>query len=407
MNCFKNILILAVLLPFTALSADFGEKYGEKVDLYPDTGEYRIWMTDWSPDGAWIAFGYMNDIWIVPAGGGEPANLTEDIVNICARPKFSPNGEEIAFTMYSQNRDEVFKTVQMNIRTREYRLFMDNAVSATYSRDGRFLAYIKNDSCHAVYDLQTGEETVYPVPDGFTTILGRPTISPDNSAFVAPYTSQTVRVWQLVRVPFDRNEPPVMLINSDWCWFPEYSPDGEWLLSTKYDMEARSGNDQKKDIVLYHLPTAKTIIVIRNPDPGVNTYHPGWSPDGRKFCYIADDGEKSLLYVYSFDAWKALETGVIEEEPVCFTLRGNYPNPFNQSTTIEFSLNIDGFTRLDVYNTTGQRIRTLVSQYLYHGPYTFCWDGCDDSGYTMSSGVYVVNLKVNNTSVSEKMLMMK
>ena len=74
MRSIYKISFLGIFLYlFTApVFADFGDNYGEVVNLNPDMGIFRFWMTDWSPDGKWLAFGYMDDTWIVPVEGGEP-----------------------------------------------------------------------------------------------------------------------------------------------------------------------------------------------------------------------------------------------------------------------------------------------------------------------------------------------
>ncbi|MFC1552855.1 mannonate dehydratase [Candidatus Latescibacterota bacterium] len=93
--------------------------------------------------------------------------------------------------------------------------------------------------------------------------------------------------------------------------------------------------------------------------------------------------------------------------PENFTIKGNYPNPFNLNTTIEFMLPSAGHTDLAVYNSTGQKIRTLVSSSISAGAHRQNWDGCDDSGATVSSGVYFSSLKMGNYVTALKMTLIK
>ena len=81
--------------------------------------------------------------------------------------------------------------------------------------------------------------------------------------------------------------------------------------------------------------------------------------------------------------------------PSNFALGQNYPNPFNPTTTFSYSIARTVFTRIEVYNVLGQRVATLVSQQLNPGSYTALWNGKDDRGAQVSSGVYFVHMSAN------------
>jgi len=86
------------------------------------------------------------------------------------------------------------------------------------------------------------------------------------------------------------------------------------------------------------------------------------------------------------------DTGVIESLdtlPEVLTLSKNYPNPFNPTTTIEFSLPSSGFTSFIIYNIMGQKVRELLADNLHHGTHSVVWDGKDDNGKPVSSGIYI------------------
>ena len=93
--------------------------------------------------------------------------------------------------------------------------------------------------------------------------------------------------------------------------------------------------------------------------------------------------------------------------PVEFTLSQNSPNPFNPSTTISFSLPESHFTSLCIYNISGQKIRELVTGTMTEGTHTVQWDGKDDSGRTVSSGIYIARLTAGKLSTSKSMLLVK
>lgn len=90
-----------------------------------------------------------------------------------------------------------------------------------------------------------------------------------------------------------------------------------------------------------------------------------------------------------------------------YTLRQNYPNPFNPETIIQYSIPKDGFVTIDIYDIRGQLLRNLVSQQKLAGVHSINWDGKDNNGIKVSSGLYLYRFKFGNLSTSKKMLLMK
>lgn len=79
-------------------------------------------------------------------------------------------------------------------------------------------------------------------------------------------------------------------------------------------------------------------------------------------------------------------------------LIGNYPNPFNPSTNFSFTLARDDFIDLSIYNLKGQKIISLVNDYLDKGYHSLKWNGIDDYGKKVESGLYLYKLKVSGES---------
>ena len=90
-------------------------------------------------------------------------------------------------------------------------------------------------------------------------------------------------------------------------------------------------------------------------------------------------------------------------------LSTNFPNPFNPSTTIKFDIAGDQpiNTVLSVYNVRGQLVRSLVDGMKSTGTYQIQWDGKDDAGRTLPSGVYFYRLQAGEFNQTRKMVMMK
>ena len=97
-----------------------------------------------------------------------------------------------------------------------------------------------------------------------------------------------------------------------------------------------------------------------------------------------------------------------ESTPLAFdALYDNFPNPFNPITTIKYSLKEDKYIELVIYNSLGQEIRTLVNTYIEAGMHTVKWDGKNNNGQKVSSGLYVYRLQAGNFTKTKRMLMLQ
>lgn len=88
-------------------------------------------------------------------------------------------------------------------------------------------------------------------------------------------------------------------------------------------------------------------------------------------------------------------------------LADNYPNPFNPFTVIEYSISRDCNAALRIYNVKGQLIRTLFNEYQKKGDYTVMWDGKNDQGKDLATGVYFYRLKTDHFEKSRKLILLR
>jgi 5'-nucleotidase/UDP-sugar diphosphatase len=93
--------------------------------------------------------------------------------------------------------------------------------------------------------------------------------------------------------------------------------------------------------------------------------------------------------------------------PQAFELHQNYPNPFNPETQISYSLPEDEQVRLTIYNVLGQRIKVLVDEHQSAGKQTVIWNGRNENGEKVSSGVYFYKLQAGEIVLTKKMSLMK
>jgi hypothetical protein len=118
--------------------------------------------------------------------------------------------------------------------------------------------------------------------------------------------------------------------------------------------------------------------------------------------YWADSAGVQSFRISAGSAKKAVEI-----LPYRFHLRQNYPNPFNSNTTIMFELPTEGHVNLVIYNVLGQRVRTLAEQMLSAGRHSIMWDGKNQAGEPVSSGLYFSVLGQGEQLMSRKLLLLK
>ncbi len=99
--------------------------------------------------------------------------------------------------------------------------------------------------------------------------------------------------------------------------------------------------------------------------------------------------------------------GSEDSRPSEFRLAQNYPNPFNPATNIEFSLVKATHVQIEIFNIVGQKVKTLVDEEMKAGNYLADWDGTDQSGDPVSSGIYFYRMKTDEFSDMKKMLLVK
>ncbi len=95
------------------------------------------------------------------------------------------------------------------------------------------------------------------------------------------------------------------------------------------------------------------------------------------------------------------------ENASAYRLNANYPNPFNPTTTLSFSIPSHELVSLTIYNMLGQEITTLVNSTLDAGDHSYVWNGRDAAGNIVSSGVYFYTMKAGNYTSTQKMVFMK
>ncbi|MDZ7724029.1 MAG: T9SS type A sorting domain-containing protein [candidate division KSB1 bacterium] len=91
--------------------------------------------------------------------------------------------------------------------------------------------------------------------------------------------------------------------------------------------------------------------------------------------------------------------------PSAYALSQNYPNPFNPSTRIAYQLPVECKVRIDVININGKRVRRLLDSKVAAGYHSAVWDGTDETGQNVHSGVYFIRLRTPDFQRTRKMML--
>ena len=140
-----------------------------------------------------------------------------------------------------------------------------------------------------------------------------------------------------------------------------------------------------------------------------NTGESGNDSDGDGIPYLPQQVD-NLPSIFAAEAVLSLVTGVEDNNtvtPASFNLAQNFPNPFNPSTIISFDIPADAFVKLKVYNILGQEVAQLVNETKTADKYQVNWNGTDNAGNKVTSGVYLYSLKANDFTSTRKMILMK
>ncbi len=144
-----------------------------------------------------------------------------------------------------------------------------------------------------------------------------------------------------------------------------------------------------------------------------------WPPSNRLAWGIQDDegtartkiprsGTGTGVYGGCFNTSDVRESQTSDENrPSGFSLSQNYPNPFNPVTNFQFSLSASAHVRIEIFNLLGQRVATILDKEMKPGVYVADWDGTNDQGQPVSSGIYFYRMQAGNFSEMKRMVLLK
>ncbi len=122
---------------------------------------------------------------------------------------------------------------------------------------------------------------------------------------------------------------------------------------------------------------------------------------------VGNDDVRRLRLVIGTETFGEAVIGDTPDRPHTLALDQNYPNPFNPVTVIRYQTAQRSHVELSVFDVTGRHVRTLVSDVLEAGHHSADWNGLNDAGEPVASGVYLYRIKSDTSTISKKMLLLR
>lgn len=448
----KRVFLMALIAAAVVYAAPVlaqGTIYGTPVEMtLPTTDTEYYYFNDWSDDGKWYVTTLENErfsIWLIPADGGDAFPLIEgDQHNSYVADHFLSNNEELVYRHWYVDDDDgyYYMTLEkININTGDIKRFnlssgdtyldtfdtiSGQSARGNVSDDGKFLVYYDYGNFSGTRETPYGYEVTYacswPVAKNLETGEETPIksfieqsshffdvvrFSPDNSKLMVILPGGGYSTY-LIDIPTATWEELPLNLQNHYCSY--FSHDGDWILYTQLDWTPEhpwSGTRQ----YLYHLPSGEHYEML--PESEQQYGYGVWGPDDSEIAYTVYDAKQGERRTHDYSSYRITfapqkylnPTAVDDDFPEALATVANYPNPFNPTTTIEYTIPESGLVELVIYNIMGQEIRSLVSGQHQKGTHTVVWDGLNDRGDHVSSGVYITRLKVGETVAAKRMML--
>ena len=406
----------------------------------------------WSPEGTNIAFSSNrdgnNEIYVMNVVGTDPIRLI-DHPSSDSRPSWSPDGTRIAFQSDRDGNREIFVmnadgSNPINLTNNQANDFTSTSV---WSPDSRQIAFQtdRDDGNHEIYIMDADGSNPVNLTD-HPEADQNPAWSPDGRHIIFRSTQDGIstRGGNLEihmmevgganlaagdsnqgRVVFEGRSALELEANGIWTakFVPETPQSAEGYETLRFAFHP--GDIAPTDRDALHIYTGKNVSVIEGGVGrfGVDLQRREWQvveiPLGlfevdHPIEYVRFGGQlRGRFYlddIRLITAASRLPTAVEEDAsalPSTFALEQNYPNPFNSGTVIRFDLPSAGEMELAVFNLVGQNVATLVEGAREAGLHTVRWDGRNEGGHSLASGVYFYQLQSGDQVETRKLLLLR
>lgn len=208
---------------------------------------------------------------------------------------------------------------------------------------------------------------------------------------LAPWTGNLRRVAQIDRsaVPFGQTDP-------------NPSDIGNWESSGVLDVSR-----------LFHTPSNEILLVIDVQAHSLTGRSLGGSSQsqdlvqGGQLLFLSHKAGRMSDYQRILAAKQAASNAADFGVPTTFEVKPNFPNPFNPTTTIRYALPEKSYVEIIIFNTLGQKVKTLFAGQKIAGYHNVKWDATNDKGAAVTSGLYIYSVRADGQSFSGKMMLLK
>ncbi|MDZ7263012.1 MAG: PKD domain-containing protein [candidate division KSB1 bacterium] len=198
------------------------------------------------------------------------------------------------------------------------------------------------------------------------------------------------------------NDPPIVTQIPDQTILP-----GGTFAAIKLDEYVFDADNQKEELVWSAFGAIQLQVQIINRIATVVVPNPDWLGQETIIFYAKDPWGLSGSSITNFAVKQSTTVDAeMGSTPVAFALHPNYPNPFNPETWISFDVPEPTAVKVVIYNRLGQKVRTLVDETKPAGRYQVRWNGCDDNGRRVSSGIYFYQLESSKFNATRKMILL-
>ncbi len=267
--------------------------------------------------------------------------------------------------------------------------------SVTFAPDGKTLATGSNDYTVRLWDVESG--TLKTSLKGHTGQVSSVVFSPDGKTIASASWDSTVRLWDV-----ESGGPKALLEgHTDRINSVAFSPDGKTIASGSDDYTMR----------LWEVESGTPKAILEGHTDRVSSV--AFAPDGKTLASGSEDGT-ILLWDMSPYITPSTPTAIQSSSPLPTqtALLANFPNPFNPDTYIPYQLHAPAHVRLSIYDVRGALVREIDVGYRAAGPYLTStsaarWDGRDQGGQHVASGVYLYRLQAGLVAQVRKMVLIK
>jgi Tol biopolymer transport system component/predicted Ser/Thr protein kinase len=251
-----------------------------------DDGIWEHRSPAWSPDGSTICYTDNKDLWLVPAGGGEPRRLTEEGAGDI-EPAWSSDGRRVYFSSYREGTFALWSVASTGGKPTRLTPGTGPERRPSISRDGSIMAFssYREDHDIVILDMESGEEDRI----GGSRLEMRPAVSPDGTrlAFVSDRWGQFSIAIQPLREGKPDGAPYRVTDHPGSVSAPIFSPDGDWIAYFRVIGGQRD---------IWIVKSGGGIATQFTDDPGIDV-HPDWMPDGRSIAFASDRDGASHIWI--------------------------------------------------------------------------------------------------------------